>query len=48
MVLAYIYIYMDNYLNKTGDTIIKQYRNKIEVYVKEPLPKHWKKYPVDW
>ncbi len=43
----YIYI-MDNYLNKTGDTIIKQYRNKIEVYVKEPLPKHWKKYPVDW
>ncbi len=35
-------------INKTGDTIIKIGKNSKDIYVREILPKHWKKYPVDW
>jgi hypothetical protein len=34
--------------NVQGDSLIKNFKNSQEIYIKEYLPNNWKKYKVDW
>jgi len=49
-----MYISFDYFLNEKGDTLTNIYepnipaRTSVSIYVKQEIPKEWKKYPVDW
>ena len=42
------YLTFEYFINKDGDTIKMMDGKDLDIYVKELLPKDWKRYPVDW
>ena len=42
------YIMFNYFLNENGDSLTTYYGNSKTIYIREIIPKNWKKYSVDW